>query len=65
MWPFIHTQQTGAPTGRKLFTPHDRKEQISRATMLRLMHAPLIGPALGKIMNGSDMNSKQFDVAAV
>lgn len=40
MRPFIHTQQTGALTGRKLFTPHDRKEQISRAPMLRLMHPP-------------------------
>ncbi|MEU8148760.1 FAD-dependent monooxygenase [Nonomuraea sp. NPDC048901] len=63
--PFIHTEQNTALTTRRLFTPHDRKEQIMRTLMLRLMRAPVIGQVMGKTMNGAAMNNKQLDVAAV
>ncbi|MBN6057695.1 FAD-dependent monooxygenase [Nonomuraea sp. RK-328] len=65
MRPFIQTEQDTALIMRRIFTPRDRKEQILRAAMLRLMRAPLVGRAMGKIMNGADMENKQFDVAAV
>ncbi|MFI7223301.1 FAD-dependent monooxygenase [Nonomuraea angiospora] len=65
MRPFIQTEQDSALIMRRIFTPHDRKEQVMRGAMLRLMRAPVIGPAMGKIMNGPDMRNKTFDVAAV
>ncbi|MEU0568727.1 FAD-dependent monooxygenase [Nonomuraea sp. NPDC005983] len=65
MRPFIHTEQGSALTMRRLFTPHDRKEQIMRTAMLRLMRAPVIGQTVGKMMNGADMEHKQLDIAAV
>ncbi|MBT2232336.1 FAD-dependent monooxygenase [Nonomuraea sp. NEAU-A123] len=65
MRPFIQTEQDAALIMRRIFTPHDRREQFLRAAMLRLMRAPVIGPAMGRIMNGADMENKQFDVAAV
>ncbi|MEO3805661.1 FAD-dependent monooxygenase [Nonomuraea sp. B1E8] len=65
MRPFIQAEQDSALTMRRLFTPQDRKEQIIRAAMLRLTHTPVIGPTIGKILNGSDMKNKQLDVAAV
>ncbi|WP_327588143.1 FAD-dependent monooxygenase [Nonomuraea sp. NBC_00507] len=65
MRPFIHTEQDSALFMRRLFTPHDRKEQIMRSAMLRLMHAPVIGKTMGRMMNGADMKNKTFDVAAV
>lgn len=64
MRPFIHTEQNTALTMRRLFTPHDRTEQIMRTAMLRLMNAPVIGQVMGKIMNGRGMRNKTFDVAA-
>ncbi|MGV9308723.1 FAD-dependent monooxygenase [Nonomuraea sp. NPDC003727] len=64
MRPFIHTEQKSALVMRRLLTPHDRKEQIMRSVMVRLMHAPVIGPAIGKMVNGPDMNNKQLDIAA-
>ncbi|WP_433427917.1 FAD-dependent monooxygenase [Nonomuraea sp. CA-141351] len=65
MRPFIQTEQDSALIMRRIFTPHDRKEQIMRSVMLRLMRAPVIGQAMGKIMNGADMKNKTLDVAAV
>ncbi|MER5426054.1 FAD-dependent monooxygenase [Streptosporangium roseum] len=65
MRPFIHAEQNTALTMRRLFTPHDRTEQIMRTAMLRLMHAPVIGQVMDKIMNGRGMQNKTFDVAAV
>ncbi|MGW0202839.1 FAD-dependent monooxygenase [Nonomuraea sp. NPDC003201] len=65
MRPFIQTEQDSALIMRRLFTPHDRKELVMRGAMLRLMRTPVIGPAMGKIMNGPDMKNKTFDVAAV
>ncbi|MEV4019479.1 FAD-dependent monooxygenase [Nonomuraea angiospora] len=65
MRPFIQTEQDSALIMRRIFTPHDRKEQVMRGAMLRLMRMPVIGPAMGKIMNGADMKNKTFDVAAV
>lgn len=65
MRPFIHTQQESAWTSRRIFTPHDRKEQLLRAGMLRLMRAPAIGPMMRKRMvNSKDMRAKNVDVAA-
>ncbi|MEV0237248.1 hypothetical protein [Nonomuraea sp. NPDC050786] len=61
--PFIETEQSSALIMRRIFTPHDHKERILRAAMLRLMRAPVIGPATGKLMNGADMRNKTFDVA--
>lgn len=65
MRPFIRTEQNTALTMRRLFTPHDRTEQIMRTAMLRLINAPVIGQAMGKIMNGRGMRNKTLDVAAV
>ncbi|MFI7635949.1 FAD-dependent monooxygenase [Nonomuraea sp. NPDC049400] len=65
MRPFIHAEQNNALVMRTLFTPHDRKEQIMRTVMLRLMQAPVIGSAMGRIMPGPDMKNKELDVAAV
>ncbi|MFI7136053.1 FAD-dependent monooxygenase [Nonomuraea sp. NPDC050153] len=65
MRPFIETEQNSALIMRRIFTPHDRKEMIMRSAMLRLMRAPLIGQAMGKIMNGADMKNKTLDIAAV
>ncbi|MEV4112548.1 FAD-dependent monooxygenase [Nonomuraea sp. NPDC049695] len=65
MRPFIQTEQDSALIMRRIFTPHDRKELLLRAAMLRLMRAPVIGQAMGKLMNGADMKNKTFDVAAV
>ncbi|NUW46948.1 FAD-dependent monooxygenase [Nonomuraea rhodomycinica] len=65
MRPFIHTEQDSALFMRRLFTPADRKEQVARATMLRLMRVPIVGQAMGKIMRGPDFTNKDLDVAAV
>ncbi|NUW35816.1 FAD-dependent monooxygenase [Nonomuraea sp. SMC257] len=65
MRPFIQTEQDNALIMRKIFTPHDRKERITRAAMLRLLNVPLIRQAMGKIMRGPDFANKEFDVAAV
>ncbi|WP_433182718.1 FAD-dependent monooxygenase [Actinoallomurus sp. CA-150999] len=65
MRPFIDTEQDSALIMRRLFTPRDRKEQIVRTAMLRLMRRPVLGPAMGKIMNGPDFTNKELDVAAV
>lgn len=65
MRPFIHTEQDSALVMRRIFTPHDHKEQIMRSAMLRLMGMPVIGQAMGKIMNGADMKNKTLDVAAM
>ncbi|MEV1248541.1 hypothetical protein ACIBO2_47240 [Nonomuraea sp. NPDC050022] len=50
---------------RRIFTPHDRREQIMRTVMLRLMNRPGLGQAMGRIMKGPDFTNKEFDVAAV
>ncbi|MEV6158308.1 FAD-dependent monooxygenase [Nonomuraea sp. NPDC052129] len=65
MRPFIHTEQDSAYIMRRIFTPHDRREQIMRTVMLRLMNRPGLGQAMGKIMKGPDFTNKEFDVAAV
>jgi 2-polyprenyl-6-methoxyphenol hydroxylase-like FAD-dependent oxidoreductase len=63
MRPFIEQQQRGALMMRTLFTPHDRRQQIQRATMLRLRHAPVVGRFIGRIMAGNT-KLKDVDVAA-
>ncbi|MFF3438621.1 FAD-dependent monooxygenase [Streptosporangium sp. NPDC002721] len=65
MRPFVRTEQSSALLMRKMFVPHDRKEHLLRAAMLRLMHAPLLGQAMTKIIKGPDTNNKELDVAAV
>ncbi|MCC5576104.1 FAD-dependent monooxygenase [Microtetraspora sp. AC03309] len=65
MRPFITTEQESALMMRTLFTPHDRKEQLLRTAMLRLMNTPLISKAMRNLMAGRGMENKQFDVAAV
>lgn len=67
MRPFIHTQQASAPrTGRRIFTPHNRAEQIQRAVMTRVMSVPPIRKTMGRLMvNNKDMRAKNVDVAAV
>ncbi|MFC3997706.1 FAD-dependent monooxygenase [Nocardiopsis sediminis] len=64
MRPWIATEQDSVLIMRRLFTPHDRREQITRTAMLRLMNAPVIGQAMGR-MNGRSMANKQLDIAAV
>ncbi|NBE92333.1 FAD-dependent oxidoreductase [Nonomuraea sp. KC401] len=64
MRPFIQTEQDGALSMRRIFTPGDRKEQIMRTAMIRLRRRPLLRQAMGKIMKGPDLANKQFDVAA-
>ncbi|XVQ06225.1 FAD-dependent monooxygenase [Spirillospora sp. CA-255316] len=65
MRPFIRTEQNSALLMRKIFTPHDRREQVLRTAMLRIMRAPALGRSMGKIMKGPDMSNKELDVAAV
>lgn len=66
MRPFIRTQQDSAlVSGRRMFTPLDRKELIVRAAMSRLMRAPGLGKALcRKLLDSKDMRAKNADVAA-
>ncbi|MEV5838754.1 FAD-dependent monooxygenase [Nocardia sp. NPDC052112] len=68
MRPFIHTQQAAAKTERRIFTPHNRREQIMRTATMRLMNvmtAPIIGKAMGKVMAGNGfMKAKNIDIAA-
>ncbi|MET8338107.1 FAD-dependent monooxygenase [Streptosporangium canum] len=66
MRPFIRLQQESALPGRRIFTPHDRKEQLLRAGMMRLMRMPGVGKAMGRRMfNNKDMRAKNLDVAAL
>ncbi|MGI5292093.1 FAD-dependent monooxygenase [Nonomuraea polychroma] len=65
MRPFIHIEQDSALLLRMLFTPHDRREQIMRGAMLRLMRRPRLGQAMGKMIKGPDFINKEFDVAGV
>ncbi|GAB3982428.1 FAD-dependent monooxygenase [Actinoallomurus acanthiterrae] len=65
MRPFIDIEQDSALIMRRIFTPHDRKEQIMRTVMLRLMTRPILRQAMGKIMKGPDFTNKELDVAAV
>ncbi|TMR90888.1 FAD-dependent monooxygenase [Nonomuraea basaltis] len=65
MRPFVHLQQESALPGRRIFTPHDRKELVLRAGMMRLMRMPGVGKAMGRRMfNNKDMRAKNIDVAA-
>ncbi|GAA1761374.1 hypothetical protein [Nonomuraea bangladeshensis] len=65
MRPFIHLQQESALPGRRIFTPHDRKELLLRAGMMRLMRMPGVGKAMGRrMLNNKDMQAKNIDVAA-
>lgn len=61
--PFISAEQESAFTTRRLFTPHDRKEYIARAAMMRLMRTPGLGAAFGKLQT-KDMAHKAIDIAA-
>ncbi|MBE3011639.1 FAD-dependent monooxygenase [Microbispora sp. NEAU-D428] len=64
MRPFIHLQQESALPGRRIFTPHDRKEQLLRSGMMRLMRMPGVGKVMGrKMFNNKDMRAKNIDVA--
>jgi 2-polyprenyl-6-methoxyphenol hydroxylase-like FAD-dependent oxidoreductase len=64
MRPFIHLQQESALPGRRIFTPHDRKEQLVRTGMMRLMRMPGVGKVMGrKMFNNKDMRAKNIDVA--
>ncbi|MFE0172854.1 FAD-dependent monooxygenase [Streptomyces sp. NPDC059002] len=66
MRPFIHAQQDSAlVTGRRMFTPQDRKELIVRAGMGRLMRVPGLGRAIcRRLLDSKDMRAKNTDVAA-
>ncbi|MFC4121592.1 FAD-dependent monooxygenase [Nonomuraea zeae] len=65
MRPFIDVQQDSALTGRRMFTPQDRRELLLRAGMMRLMRVPGVGKTMGRIMlNSKDMRAKNVDVAA-
>ncbi|MED7924371.1 FAD-dependent monooxygenase [Nonomuraea sp. LP-02] len=65
MRPFIHLQQESALPGRRIFTPHDRKELLLRAGMMRLMRMPGVGKVMGRrMLNNKDMQAKNIDVAA-
>ncbi|WP_030562843.1 FAD-dependent monooxygenase [Streptomyces aureocirculatus] len=66
MRPFIRTQQDSAlATGRRMFTPQDRKELIVRAGLRRLMRAPGLGKAVcRKLLDSKDMRAKNADIAA-
>ncbi|MGW2221573.1 FAD-dependent monooxygenase [Nonomuraea sp. NPDC001684] len=66
MRPFVRLQQESALPGRRIFTPHDRKEQLLRAGMMRLMRMPGVGRAMGRrMLNNKDMRAKNLDVAAL
>ena len=63
--PFIVTEQESAYTTRRLFTPHDRREHLTRTAMVRLMGLPGLGAAFSKLAQGKDMAHKAIDIAAV
>ncbi|MFD1538781.1 FAD-dependent monooxygenase [Nonomuraea guangzhouensis] len=70
MRPFIEGQQAAALTERLIFTPHNRKEQLLRAGMMRLMSSPIIRKAMGKVMGGAPiggkgMQAKNVDIALI
>ncbi|MFC7329084.1 FAD-dependent monooxygenase [Marinactinospora rubrisoli] len=63
--PNIAHQHATVQQGRSLFTPHDRPEHLRRTAMMRLMHAPLVGPMLTKQMSkNQDFHMKSVDIAA-
>lgn len=66
MRPFVRAQQDSAlVSGRRMFTPQDRKELIVRAGMGRLMRMPGVGKAIcRKLLDSKDMRAKNADVAA-
>ncbi|GGS91495.1 FAD-dependent oxidoreductase [Planobispora rosea] len=65
MRPFVLQEQKGALELRTLFTPHDRKEHLHRSIWLRLIHTPMIGSLMGRIIeDGGEMANKNFDIAA-
>ncbi|WPO69167.1 FAD-dependent monooxygenase [Streptomyces sp. KN37] len=66
MRPFVRAQQDSAlVTGRRMFTPLDRKELIMRAGVSRLMRAPGLGKTIcRKLLDSKDMRAKNADVAA-
>jgi hypothetical protein len=57
MRPLIEQQQRGALMMRTLFTPHDRRQQIQRATKLRLRRAPVVGRFIGRMTAGNTAGS--------
>ncbi|WP_112135572.1 FAD-dependent monooxygenase [Glycomyces dulcitolivorans] len=63
--PFIATEQESAFTTRRLFTPHDRREFIARAAMMKLMGSPVLGKVLGRRAQPPGMEHKAIDIAAV
>ncbi|SEG75422.1 2-polyprenyl-6-methoxyphenol hydroxylase [Nonomuraea solani] len=72
MRPFIDTHQAAALSERFIFTPHNFKEYLMRAGMMRLMSSPIVRKAMGKVMGGSvggvpggkGMRAKNIDIAA-
>ncbi|MFD0413824.1 FAD-dependent monooxygenase [Streptomyces sp. NPDC127108] len=66
MRPFIRAQQDSAlVSGRRMFTPLDRKELIVRAGISRLMRVPGLGKAFcRRLLDSKDMRAKNTDVAA-
>ncbi|MEU6676516.1 FAD-dependent monooxygenase [Streptomyces sp. NPDC046925] len=66
MRPFIRAQQDSAlVSGRRMFTPLDRKELAVRAGMRQLMRMPGLGKAIcRKLLDSKDMRAKNMDVAA-
>ncbi|MEU0477924.1 FAD-dependent monooxygenase [Streptosporangium sp. NPDC006013] len=64
MRPFIETHQAIALNERLIFTPHNRKEQIMRAGMMRMMRSPTIRRIMGRVTTGSKgMQAKNVDIA--
>lgn len=62
--PFITTEQESAFTTRRLFTPHDRREHLVRAVMMRVMSSPTLRRALGRFAEFPGMAHKAIDIAA-
>ncbi len=64
MRPFIVTEQRAALMMRRIFTPHDRREQIMRVAMIQAARRPVLRHVVAKMMNGKDLQHKQIDIAA-
>jgi 2-polyprenyl-6-methoxyphenol hydroxylase-like FAD-dependent oxidoreductase len=63
MRPFVRQQQDTVLAMRRIFTPHDRREQILRTGMIRLMRTPVLGQAIRRAM-AREREARNADIAA-
>ncbi|WP_430785120.1 FAD-dependent monooxygenase [Actinoplanes sp. G11-F43] len=64
--PFITDHQAAALNERLIFVPQNRREQVMRAGMIRMMRSPGLRNTLGRLMPATNalMEAKNVDIAA-